>query len=60
MTWLKRLWWADCPIPVEEFQEYLPDTQLMFLHHSSTGNGWRQGQNYYDMRNILGMHIMWG
>lgn len=60
MTWLKRLWWADCPIDVEEFQEYLPDTQLMFLHHSSTGNGWRQGQNYYDMRNILGMHIMWG
>ena len=60
MTWLKRLWWADCPIPVEEFQEYLPDTQLMFLHHSSTGNGWRLGQNYFDMRNILGMHIMWG
>lgn len=60
MTWLKRLWWADCTIPVEEFQQMLPDTQLMFLHHSSTGNGWRQGQNYYDMRDILGMHYMWG
>lgn len=60
MTWLKRLWWAESPIEVEEFQEYLPDTQLMFLHHSSTGNGWRQGQNYYDMRDILGMHYMWG
>lgn len=60
MTWLKRLWWADSPIEVEEFQQYLPDTQLMFLHHSSTGNGWRQGQNYYDMRDILGMHYMWG
>ena len=43
-----------------EFQEYLPDTHLMFLHHSSTGNGWRQLQNYYDMRDILGMHYMWG
>lgn len=60
MTWLKRLWWAESPIEVEAFQEYLPDTQLMFLHHSSTGNGWRQGQNYYDMRDILGMHYMWG
>ena len=60
MTWLKRLWWADCSVPVEEFQLMLPDTQLMFLHHSSTGNGWRQGQNYYDMRDILGMHYMWG
>ncbi|MBQ3503182.1 MAG: hypothetical protein IJA75_00585 [Oscillospiraceae bacterium] len=60
MTWLKRLWWADSPIEVEEFQTYLPDTQLMFLHHSSTGNGWRQGQHYYDMRDMLGMHYMWG
>lgn len=60
MTWLKRLWWAESPIEVAQFQEYLPDTQLMFLHHSSTGNGWRQGQNYYDMRDIVGMNYMWG
>lgn len=60
MTWLKRLWWADSPIPVSEFQQYLPDTQLMFLHHSSTGNGWRRGQNYYDMRDLLGVPYMGG
>lgn len=60
MTWLKNLWWAEPPIEEAEFQEYLPDTHLMFLHHSSTGNGWRQLQNYYDMRDILGMHYMWG
>ena len=60
MTWLKRLWWADSPVTVEEFREYLPDAEMMFLHNSSTGNGWRQGQNYYDMREILGMYIMWG
>lgn len=60
MTWLKNLWWAEPPMEEAEFQEYLPDTHLMFLHHSSTGNGWRQLQNYYDMRDILGMHYMWG
>ena len=60
MTWLKNLWWAEPPIEEEEFQQYLPNTHLMFLHHSSTGNGWRQLQNYYDMRDILGMHYMWG
>ena len=60
MTWLKRLWWAESPLSVEEFQQYLPDTQLMFLHHSSTGNGWRQGQNYYDMRDLLGVPYMGG
>ena len=60
MTWLKRLWWAECPLTVKEFQEYLPDTQMVFLHHSSTGNGWRQGQNYYDMRDYLGVPYMTG
>lgn len=60
MTWLNNLWWAESPIEAEEFQQYLPNTHLMFLHHSSTGNGWRQLQNYYDMRDILGMHYMWG
>ena len=60
MTWLKNLWWAEPPMEEAEFQEYLPDTHLMFLHHSSTGNGWRQLQNYYDMRDYLGMHYMWG
>ena len=60
MTWLKNLWWAEPPMEESEFQEYLPDTHLMFLHHSSTGNGWRQLQNYYDMRDYLGMHYMWG
>lgn len=60
MTWLKNLWWAEPPMEEAEFQQYLPDTHLMFLHHSSTGNGWRQLQNYYDMRDYLGMHYMWG
>lgn len=60
MTWLKRLWWGGCEVSTEEAQQCLPDTQLCFLHHSSTGNGWREGQNYYDMRDILGMYYMQG
>ncbi len=60
MTWLNNLWWAEPPMEEAEFQQFLPDTHLMFLHHSSTGNGWRQLQNYYDMRDYLGMHYMWG
>ncbi len=55
MTWLKRLWWAGCPIEEEEFQAYLPDTKLSFYRGSSTGRGWRSGQHYYDMRDLLGM-----
>jgi len=60
MTWLNNLWWAESPMEEAEFQEHLPDTHLMFLRHSSTANGWRQLQNYYDMRDYLGMHYMLG
>ena len=60
MTWLKRLWWAEAPVTEEEMREYLPDTEFMFYRNSSTGSGWRQGQRYYEMRDILGMHYMWG
>lgn len=60
MTWLKRLWWAKCPLTVAQFKEYLPDTEMMFYSVSSTGLGWREGQNYYDMRDLLGLHYMTG
>lgn len=60
MTWLKRLWWAGCPISEEEFHQYLPDTEMMFLRISSTGTTWREGQNYYDMRDMLGVPYMIG
>ncbi len=55
MTWLKNLWWADCSISEEEFQTYLPNTKVDFYCGSSTGRGWRKLQNYYDMRDLLGM-----
>ena len=58
MTWLKRLWWAKSPEDEIEYQEYLPNTVLQFDLHFSTGEGWRKGEHYYEMRDALGMPYM--
>ncbi|MBR5125958.1 MAG: hypothetical protein IKU68_04395 [Oscillospiraceae bacterium] len=58
MTWLKRLWWADAPVSEEEMREALPNTEIRFQRGSSTGFGWREGQHYYDMRDLLEMYYM--
>lgn len=58
MTWLKRLWWLQGGYAMEYLSERLPDTQMCFHGLSSTGNGWRTGQHYYDMRDIFGMGYM--
>lgn len=59
MTWLKRLWWTGNKLSwaqQQELREALPDTEMCFnLGYSSTGGGWRKNQNYYDMRELLGM-----
>ena len=61
MTWLKRLWFSySISPPLTEAQkqalrEALPNTQLQLEPCSATGGGWRQGQNYYDMRDLMGM-----
>ena len=64
MTWLKRLWWSGSGLNAEEeaaLQAALPDTEIQ-IHSvgSSTGMGWREGQHYYDMRDLLGMPYMEG
>ena len=51
---------ADAPVSEAEMREFLPDVQFMFWKNSSTGLTWRQGQRYYEMRDILGMHYMYG
>ncbi len=67
LTWVDYIRW----ITVEEtrltsaeqemLQEALPDTVLeLGIRQSSTGGQWRQTQNYFDMRDILGMHYMTG
>ncbi len=60
MTWLKRLWWGGLENKEwrQQLQEHLTETEFMFSAISSTGGGWRKGQNYYDMRNLLGLWIM--
>ena len=58
MTWLKRLWWAGVGAPLEEFQEALPNTELMFAPDPSMGYGWRLGYLYFEMRDTLGEHYM--
>lgn len=59
MSWLKRLWWTGGrtidPAVREALQQALPDTQINFYGPSSTGMGWRRGQHYYDMRDLIGM-----
>lgn len=60
MTWLKRLWWSNLKNKAwqEQLREHLPETEFMFKSIGSTSGGWRKGQNYYDMRNLLGMFII--
>ncbi len=55
---LKGLWQEDWQ---QQLRQALPDTTLVFAGTgdiSSTGDGWRSLENYYKMRDILGMPYM--
>ena len=59
MKWLNNLWisggWVSGST-VAYLRENMPDTYIDAAHHHNCcGRGWRQLQNYYDMRDILGM-----
>ena len=62
ITWLKRLWWAgNWTAKVrygEAFAENIPGCTFNFDTESSTGEGWREGRNYYAMRDLFGMSYM--
>jgi hypothetical protein len=62
MKWLKRLWMIGCKgvddEEKQELQDALADTQVVFYGKDSTGAYWRQGEHYYEMRDLLGMHYM--
>ena len=59
MTWLKNLWWKDAGYKRQVIlEEALPNTNMKFNPSYTVANGWRELQNYYDMRDILGMHYM--
>lgn len=59
MPWLKNLWvnmnHTVKPDVRALLTESLPDTHIVFDCSWPTGDGWRQLQNYYDMRDIVGM-----
>lgn len=59
MTWLKNLWWKGAGYKTRVLlEEKIPDTYLMLNPPYTVGWGWRKLQNYYDMRDILGMEYM--
>lgn len=60
MTWLKNLWWSGWLMRTyeAEFREALPNTRLCHDAASSTGKGWRELDNYFAMRDLLGMWYM--
>lgn len=61
MTWLKTLFWHRCNAQVQQkLAEALPNTHLDFTGTTTNPihTGWRNLQNYYDMRDLLGMPYM--
>ncbi len=57
MPWLDHLWLCQHYTTYAEKQllaEHLPNTIMVFQSDSSTDKGWRNGPNYYAMRDILG------
>lgn len=58
MSWVDMMWIPGTTLDEdlrEEIAAALPDTQVVSVFGGSTNDGWRQCQNYYDMRDILGM-----
>ena len=60
MTWLKRLWWSGCWPARNLLSGTMPNTEMNFDTGSSTGEGWREGRLYYEMRDFIGMGYMKG
>ena len=60
MTWLKNLFATDYSYANQQLLiESLPDTRVVTTATSTaSGNGWRNLQNYYDMRDYLGKPYM--
>lgn len=58
---LKRLYWSGFPVgsldenTKQMLREALPDTFCELEVTFPTGNGWRKGGLYYEMRDVLGM-----
>lgn len=58
MTWLNNLWIngnALTDAEKKELEAALPNTFIKYCYGMMAGNGWRDLQNYFDMRDLLGM-----
>ena len=59
MNWLKNLWMIDCSTGARyRMTQALPNTKVMVTGSATVDNGWRELDNYYKMRDLLGMHYM--
>ena len=63
MPWLKNLWIDGSDVRFSEkpiLEAALPDTFIKYCDGEMTANGWRDLDNYYEMRDLLGMYYMTG
>ena len=59
MTWLKNLWCVKRGYGVATtLSEALPDTRVNYAGDRTVANGWRMLDNYYAMRDMLGVGYM--
>lgn len=66
MTWLKNLWWSGvdgtvglvCSNAKAVLTEALPNTNLRFNLAHPTADGWRKLDNYFGMRDYMGMFYL--
>lgn len=58
MTWLKHLWMNGRSGSAYMMVEALPDVTIMYAGDATVAGGWRELQNYFDMRDALGMEYM--
>lgn len=59
MKWLKNLWMIGCSTGAKyRMTQALTDTKVMVSGSATVANGWRDLDNYYEMRDLLGMEYM--
>lgn len=58
MTWLHNLWMIGRSGAAYMMVEALPDTHVQYAGDATVACGWRDLQNYFDMRDALGMEYM--
>lgn len=58
MTWLNNLWMVGRQSAAYQVVQALTDTRVLYAADATVAGGWRDLQNYYDMRDVLGMEYM--